>query len=110
MGLPRIILYLITAAKKKDWSVYVLRCADGTLYTGIAKDARARLSLHNDGKGAKYTRSRRPARLLYVKEGMSRSQALSREARIKSLTRREKEALIARRASCAPRAASPDSR
>ena len=61
-----------------DWSVYIARCADGSLYTGIAKDVRARLAAHNAGRGAAYTRPRRPLRIVYREEGMTRSAALSR--------------------------------
>lgn len=78
---------------KEDWSVYIVRCADATLYTGIAKDVEARLSRHNSGKGAAYTRTRRPVRLLYRENGLSRPEALVREARIKRLPRPGKEKL-----------------
>ena len=78
----------------KAWAVYVLRCRDGSLYTGIAKDPAARLAVHNAGKGAAYTRSRRPAALVFVREGFSRSDALSLEARLKTLDRAEKESLL----------------
>ncbi len=83
-----------------DWSVYIARCRDGSLYTGIAKDVRARLAAHNAGRGAAYTRSRRPVRLAYREDGFTRPSALSREAAIKSLTRPEKLTLLktARRA------------
>ena len=77
-----------------DWSVYIARCADGSLYTGIAKDVRARLAVHNAGRGAAYTRPRRPLRLIYREDGMTRSAALSREAGIKSLERRDKLSLV----------------
>lgn len=78
----------------KEWSVYLVRCADKSLYTGIAKDVAARVSAHNSGKGAAYTRSRRPVSLVYHKKGMTRSAALIEEARIKSLERGEKLALL----------------
>lgn len=77
-----------------DWSVYIARCRDGSLYTGVAKDVLARLTAHNSGKGAAYTRSRRPVRLVYREDGLSRSAALSREAGIKSLERRQKLSLL----------------
>ena len=77
----------------RDWNVYIVRCGDGSLYTGIAKDVQARLDKHNAGKGAAYTRSRRPVSLLYRREDLTRSEALVREARIKSLPRAEKERL-----------------
>jgi putative endonuclease len=78
----------------KDWFVYMARCIDGSLYTGIAKDVRARLAAHNAGRGAAYTRSRRPVKLVYKEEGFTRSTALSREARIKALERPGKLALL----------------
>jgi putative endonuclease len=78
----------------KDWSVYIARCADGSLYTGVAKDVKARLAAHNSGRGAAYTRARRPVRLVHREDGHTRSTALSREAGIKTLTRLEKLALL----------------
>lgn len=89
----------------KEWSVYLVRCADASLYTGIAKDVLARVSVHNTGKGAAYTRSRRPVRLVYRKNGMTRSAALIEEARIKSLERSEKLALLKKTARTISRAA-----
>lgn len=77
-----------------DWSVYIARCADGSLYTGVAKDVKARLAAHNAGRGAAYTRARRPVRLVYREDGMSRGAALSREAGIKSLDRSSKLTLV----------------
>ncbi len=79
----------------KEWSVYILRCCDDTFYTGMAKDVQARLERHNLGRGAAYTRSRRPAFLLYSKNGLTRFEALICEAKIKRLSRQQKEALIA---------------
>lgn len=76
-----------------DWSVYVVRCADNSLYTGVAKSVEKRLKAHNTGRGAAYTRSRRPVRLHYREDGFTRSQALVREARVKALPRAEKEGL-----------------
>ena len=70
------------------------RCVDDSLYTGIAKDVKARLAAHNDGRGAAYTRARRPVKLVYREEGFTRSTALSREARIKALGRPDKIALL----------------
>ena len=74
--------------------VYILRCADGTLYTGSTTDLDRRLAVHNAGKGAKYTRSRRPVTLVYHEEVERWSAALRREAAIKKLTRREKLELV----------------
>jgi putative endonuclease len=79
------------------WFVYVVRCGDGSLYTGIATDVEARVSVHNDGRGARYTRSRRPVTLVYVERRRNRSAALKRELKIKALTRAEKLALLEKR-------------
>ena len=77
------------------YSVYIVRCADGTLYTGIARDPASRVTEHNTSpRGAKYTRSRRPVKLVYRRSFANRSRAMSEEARIKALSRREKLALI----------------
>ena len=74
--------------------VYLLRCADNTLYCGWTTDLRARLAAHNHGTGARYTRSRRPVELVYVEEYEDRHEALSREWHIKRMSRREKIELI----------------
>lgn len=73
----------------------MLSCADGTLYTGIARDAERRLQVHNSGRGAKYTRSRLPVYLVYRETQPDKSAALRREAEIKRLSRTEKLQLIA---------------
>ena len=78
----------------RDWSVYVVRCRDGSLYTGAAKGVEARVAKHNSGRGAAYTRSRRPVAVVFRQDGLTRSQALSREAGIKALAKREKELLV----------------
>lgn len=80
--------------KASEWSVYIVRCGDDSLYTGIAKDVRARLEAHNSGRGAAYTRSHLPVKLVYRENGLSRSAALTREARIKALERAAKLSLI----------------
>jgi len=80
--------------KTKRWTVYILRCADKTLYTGITTDLKARIRRHNDGTGAKYTRSRTPVRLVWRKTELTESVARKDEARIKRLTRTEKVKLI----------------
>lgn len=69
---------------------YILLCADGTLYTGWTNDIEKRLAAHNAGRGAKYTRGRRPVTLLYSEACATRSEAMSREAAIKKLSREEK--------------------
>jgi predicted GIY-YIG superfamily endonuclease len=76
--------------------VYIVRCADGTLYTGYARDPNARAKTHNSGRGARYTSGRRPVVLVYVEACKSRGEALSREYRLKRLRRERKEALIAK--------------
>lgn len=77
-----------------SWCVYMLRCRDGTLYTGSTNDLTRRLAAHNAGTGAKYTRSRLPVTLAYTEPCADRSTALRREYALKQLTRAEKEALI----------------
>ena len=77
-----------------SWFVYVVRCRDGSLYTGISTDVGARVARHNAGAGARYTRARRPVRLLYVERKRSRSNALKREAAIKALPRAQKIELV----------------
>jgi putative endonuclease len=80
-----------------SWHVYMVRCADGSLYTGCTNDLARRLAAHNAGKGARYTRSRRPVALAWSVRVKDRAAALSREAKVKQLTRPEKLALAARR-------------
>ncbi|WP_243285988.1 GIY-YIG nuclease family protein [Geothrix terrae] len=77
------------------WWVYLLRCGDGTLYCGIALDVAARLKLHQEGRGAKYTRGRGPLELAYQEACGSKADALRRERTLKRLKRPGKEALIA---------------
>ena len=76
------------------WHVYVARCGDGTLYTGVTTDPARREAAHNGGRGAAYTRARRPVRLIYLEPARNRSAALRRELAIKRLTRPDKEALV----------------
>jgi len=73
--------------------VYMVRCADGTLYTGYARDPEKRARIHNTGRGAKYTARRRPVALVYSEECGSRSAALKREYQVKGLARSQKEEL-----------------
>lgn len=80
----------------KAWYVYMLRCRDGSLYTGITPDVQARLEAHRSGKGAKYTRGRGPLELVYTEECADKSEALKRELAIKALTRDQKLELIAK--------------
>ena len=80
---------------ESNWYLYILRCGDGTLYTGITTDVQKRLETHRAGKGAKYTRGRQPLELAYREICENHSAALKRELEVKKLTRQEKEALIA---------------
>jgi putative endonuclease len=73
---------------------YILLCADGTFYTGWTNDLEKRVAAHNAGKGAKYTRSRLPVKLVYYESFETKNEAMSREVKIKRLTRSAKEALI----------------
>jgi predicted GIY-YIG superfamily endonuclease len=79
---------------RKDWTVYILRCGDGSLYTGIAKDVQARIKQHSEGRGATYTRTRLPVMLLYQQGGLTHSEALIREAQIKAMPRSKKEEIV----------------
>ncbi|SEO54885.1 putative endonuclease [Halogranum amylolyticum] len=74
--------------------VYIVECHDGSYYTGYTTDVERRVSEHNDGTGAKYTRGRTPVDLVYTESFDSKSTAMSREYAIKQLTRREKERLV----------------
>ena len=79
---------------EKMWYLYILRCADGTLYTGITTDVAKRLEQHRSGKGAKYTRGRAPLELVYSEECGTHSHALKREHQVHGFTRAEKMKLI----------------
>ncbi len=72
---------------------YILRCRDGSLYTGWTTDIEKRVRMHNEGKGAKYTRSRRPVKLVYYETFGTKEEAMSRENAIKRLSKKEKENL-----------------
>ena len=76
------------------WYLYILKCGDGTFYTGIATDVLKRLEMHRSGKGAKYTRGRGPLELVYSEECENHSQALKRECEVKKLTKDQKQQLI----------------
>ena len=73
---------------------YIVRCADGTLYTGWTNDLKKRIKAHNSGKGAKYTKTRRPVELVYFEHFATKEEAMSREYHIKQLKRAQKQALI----------------
>ena len=74
--------------------VYILKCADGTLYTGITNNPNRRLKAHNNGTASKYTRARRPVEFVYTEAAPDKSAALKRELEIKALTRKQKLAMI----------------
>ena len=76
---------------------YIVECSDGTFYTGWTSDIKKRIIKHNAGTGAKYTRSRRPVKLVYLEQADTKQQAMRREAQIKKLTRYEKEQLVKKR-------------
>lgn len=86
----------LNSDEAKPWFIYMLRCADNSLYTGITLDVNKRLDQHNgiDKNGAKYTKARRPVKLVYEEISFSRSDACKREYAIKSLNKSEKESLI----------------
>jgi putative endonuclease len=77
-----------------SWFVYIVECADNTLYTGITNDLARRIDMHNDGTGAKYTKARAPVKLLYSESVASRSEASKREYLIKKLNRNGKLKLL----------------
>lgn len=80
----------------KTWNLYILRCADGSLYTGITTDVQVRFDAHSCGKGAKYTRGRGPLELVYTESCGDHSSALKRELEIKAMTRKEKLLLLSK--------------
>jgi putative endonuclease len=80
----------------ENWQVYILRCRDDTLYTGITNNLEQRLQRHNHGTASRYTRTRLPVTLIYREAALDRSQASRREAEIKKLNRQAKLALAAR--------------
>lgn len=79
---------------KKDWLVYVLRCADGSYYTGCTNNLTQRIRSHNNQNGAKYTRGRTPVKVVYCEKNLSHSKALQREYEIKQMSREEKIKLV----------------
>lgn len=78
----------------REWAVYILRCGDGSLYTGIAKNVEDRLRKHRQGKGAAYTRTHLPVHLVHQEDNMTRSQALVREACLKRISKKSKEQFL----------------
>jgi predicted GIY-YIG superfamily endonuclease len=85
----------MTAPPRRAWCLYLVRCADGTLYTGITNDLQRRLGQHNNGTASRYTRSRLPVELVYREGCRNKSGALKKECRVKALARKAKEAYIA---------------
>ncbi len=83
-----------TALQQANWIVYILKCSDGTFYTGVTNDLDKRIEQHNKGKGAKYTRSRLPVEIVYQEHAPDKGIALKREYAIKQLSRDEKLQLI----------------
>lgn len=73
---------------------YIVKCSDGSFYTGWTNDIEKRMKSHNEGKGAKYTKSRRPVELVYCEKFKTKEEAMSREYAIKQMTRKKKEALV----------------
>jgi putative endonuclease len=86
-----------TRSRTKSVSVYIVRCSDNSLYTGVSKDLKARVLAHNAGRGAKYTKAHRPVVLVYSERTSSLSLALRREYQIKRWSKARKEALIVAR-------------
>ena len=80
--------------RKGVFYVYILECQDGTYYTGYTPDIKRRIKLHNDGRGSKYTKDRRPVKLVWSKEYRYFKRAFLEERRIKRLTRLQKEKLV----------------
>lgn len=91
-------------ANAPRWVVYIMRCADGTLYTGVTTDLARRLKQHNAGTASKYTRARRPVAVAYRATAKTHGDALRRELAIKKLSRAAKDALVAKHASRRKRA------
>ena len=88
----------IPIKKRRGWCLYLVKCADATLYTGITNDLQRRIDQHNNGTASRYTRSRLPVQLVYREGCRNKSNALKKEYRMKSLSRRAKEAHIAGKA------------
>jgi putative endonuclease len=87
---------LKSTKRKAKWVVYMLECSDRSFYTGITNNLKKRIETHNTGKGAKYTRSRLPVKLIYREKHISKSSAMKREIEIKKYSRLKKERLIAK--------------
>ena len=84
----------MSTQEDKKYFAYIVECKDGSLYTGFTTDLANRVRTHNEGKGAKYTKARRPVRLVYYEEFTTKQLAMKREAAIKKLTHQQKQELI----------------
>lgn len=80
--------------RREKWFLYILKCVDGSLYTGITKDLERRFQMHSEGKAARYTRTRRPLEIIYKETCRTRTEALVRECAVKALSKARKLALI----------------
>jgi len=78
------------------WIVYLVRCSDSSLYCGITNNIRKRITTHNEGLGAKYTRARLPVKLVYTEKAINHSQALIRECEIKRMSKKQKEEMVSK--------------
>lgn len=78
----------------ESWFLYILECSDGSFYTGITNNLERRVKKHNDGKASRFTRTRRPVKLLYQESCAGRTEALVRECAVKALPRKKKEELV----------------
>jgi len=79
---------------KDPWYLYILKCIDGSFYTGVTKDLDRRIKMHNNGTASRYTRSRRPVHLIYQEQCIGRAMALTRECAVKSLPKKKKMDLV----------------
>lgn len=93
LGKKSVAAYQIKKSKEA-WSLYILKCSDGSFYTGITNDLERRLKMHQTGKASRYTRTRGPVEMLYTEPCGNRSSALIRECEVKEWPRKKKEALI----------------
>jgi putative endonuclease len=82
------------ATSREKWFLYILKCCDGSFYTGITKDLERRLKMHQAGKASRYTRSHRPVEMIYQEAVGNRTKALIRECAVKELSRKKKEELV----------------
>jgi predicted GIY-YIG superfamily endonuclease len=100
LGLEPIKVLELTTMAQTPWFVYMLRCSDASLYTGITNDLEARVKKHNAGKGAKYTKTRRPVKLVFSKKCRNQVAAMKEELSIKRMPKNRKESLAATKNIC----------